>query len=117
MLKFVSVFVLSSFLLWILPLGVFIKPSQEQLSCGGQRAICLCRHLDANSQLKTVGKILFQNSVSAQKDDGASGGSSHFFLTAEIYKQLACVGASVVGDDTLPHLNPFSKSIEHIPKV
>lgn len=33
------------FFIWILPLGVFIKPSQEKKICGGQRAICMCSHM------------------------------------------------------------------------
>lgn len=33
------------FFVWIVPLGTFIKPEQEEAACNGQRAICLCTKL------------------------------------------------------------------------
>ncbi len=44
MKHFVSFFTIIVFFLWLLPLGVFIKASQEKIACGGKRAICLCSH-------------------------------------------------------------------------
>lgn len=37
-----SFIALACFCLWILPLGAFIKPSQEGTACGGKRAFHMC---------------------------------------------------------------------------
>ena len=41
--KIIILIFIISFILWILPLGFFIKPSQEKFACDGQRAICMCQ--------------------------------------------------------------------------
>lgn len=40
--KFLTLCVCAAFLLWIFPLGIYIKVAQEANLCGGRRAICLC---------------------------------------------------------------------------
>lgn len=58
MQRTLSLTVLAIFFIWILPLGAFIKPSQEKKVCNGQRAICLCSHLIiAKQKDKWAGKI------------------------------------------------------------
>lgn len=41
-MKLVSFILSITVLAWILPLGYFIKPSQEKIACDGQRAFHMC---------------------------------------------------------------------------
>ena len=40
--RFFSFFVLICLFVWLLPLGAFIKPSQEKIACDGHRAFHMC---------------------------------------------------------------------------
>jgi len=42
MKKFISLFSAFTIFLWIMPLGAFIKPSEEKVTCGGNRAFHMC---------------------------------------------------------------------------
>ncbi len=75
------------FFIWILPLGFFIKPSQEQVVCNGQRAICLCSHLTAKKTAKNAGEKVYKGSEASQKEQNGSGGANHKFLSAQEYFQ------------------------------
>lgn len=104
------------FFIWILPLGVFIRPSDAKRFCNGQRAVCLCAHLVAKHKSSTV-KIVTAKHGGAEKESPASGGGGIHYL--------------VVGKSGLPGLSLsryFEKtsslyslvvplSIEHVPKA
>lgn len=84
MQKFVGFFTAFLFFIWILPLGIFIKPAQEKIACDGQRAICLCSHLVAKQIAKNAGKAAYKPSRTAEpKESNGPGGFSHYYLFAQ----------------------------------
>jgi hypothetical protein len=113
----VAVFITVLFFIWILPLGVFIKPSQEKVACGGQRAICLCSHTEAKVKSTPVKGYGFHKSAENNKEASASGGTGHSYLAAHHLLQKLLT-ALVLNESTyLAYRNPFVSSIEHIPKA
>lgn len=67
---------------WLLPLGNFIKPSQEKTACGGDRAFHMCSmmapaQIDDNS---SAGKVSFTSASGVEKTQKspASAGNDLF---------------------------------------
>jgi hypothetical protein len=105
------------FFIWILPLGIFIKPSQEKMACNGQRAICLCSHLVAKQEPKNAGKTIYKGSGSAQKEQNGSGGSSHHFLHAQKKPQINKQISLYRQQQSSMYSLLVIRSIEHVPKA
>lgn len=114
---FVSVLTALLFFIWILPLGIFIKPSQEKVVCNGQRAICLCSHLIAKQEAKNAGKAIYKVSGTAQKEQNGPGGSSHHFLVVQKKNQINRQLSSYHQQQSFPYSFLVIRSIEHVPKA
>ncbi len=113
MIRFINLTILVCFCLWIIPLGIFIKPASEQKTCGGQRAICLCSHTkDKSSSAKPM-----MVNPGINKEEVPSGGSNgHYILTAS--KRMDPLMRSKFFDHSVSQYSLIvCKSIEHIPKV
>ncbi len=78
------------FLIWILPLGIFIKPSQEKVACNGQRAICLCTHRLGKPVAKSAA---YKGIGAAQKKHNEAGGAGLDFLAARQKDRIAHQGS------------------------
>ncbi|MCC6758311.1 MAG: hypothetical protein IT395_01625 [Candidatus Omnitrophica bacterium] len=115
MLRLRNAFIATAFLLWILPLGVFIKPNDEKKVCGGQRAICLCSHL-ARSQGSGSKKFVFAHPPGNEKEASPSGNSGHFFA-ADLRDPSPLLGTNFSHHTPSIYSLTVYKSIEHVPKV
>lgn len=104
------------FFIWILPLGVFIKPAQEKFACNGQRAICLCSHLMAKKSSSQPAKII-NPSGGTQKDAGGPGGANHDFWLTEANLMIPQKISKYLHQPTCLYSFLDDKSIEHVPKV
>ncbi len=105
------------FFIWILPLGIFIKPSQEKIACDGQRAICLCSHAKSKIKSSPIEGYGLKSNSNTSKESNASGGAGHYYLAAHLPIQNN-LAVRVLNDAMfLAYRNPFLRSIEHIPKV
>lgn len=116
MKKFIAVIISSLFLLWLLPLGVFIKPSMQKLVCNGQRAICQCSHLAGkNDSLKIPGQFVYKSSGETQKEGMSPFGSHHY-----LWIRYESFVDKTFSHDFLDKVFLYSlfvlPSIEHIPK-
>ena len=105
------------FFIWILPLGVFIKPSQEKMACNGQRAICLCSHLIAKQAAKDVGKTIYNGSGESPKEQNGSSGSSNPFLSVQKKSQVNRQVSLYHQQQSVLYSLLVVRSIEHVPKV
>ncbi len=106
------------FFIWILPLGIFIKPSQEKIACDGQRAICLCSHTKvAKAQSKPIEGFGLKANSNGNKESNASGGAGHYYLAAHLPVQNNLAMRALNDSMFLAYRNPFLRSIEHIPKA
>ena len=79
---FNSVIVTICFALWIIPLGAFIKLSQEEQVCNGRRAICLCSIHFAKHKTSGGQKFIITN-PDANKE-AQSGGAGYDFLAFDV---------------------------------
>ncbi len=77
-LRVFAAFVSVTIFLWVLPLGNFIKPTQEKSACGGGRAMHMCTMGMGKVQAPTsdASKISFTNPGSVEKTNKPSGGSA-----------------------------------------
>ena len=106
------------FFIWILPLGIFIKPSLEKLACNGQRAICLCSHLMPKQAAKNASKAIYKGSGGAeQKEHSGPDGSSHHFLFAQKKNQINRQLSLYRRQQSFLYSSLVIRSIEHVPKV
>lgn len=112
-----SFFTVLLFFIWILPLGVFIKPSQEKQACDGQRAICLCSHLLAKQAAKAAGKILLKNGASSSTQKESSGGVSHDFLVMNDRRDPILQAYPYKVTSNLSLQSAFISLLEAVPKV
>ena len=66
---------------WMLPLGSFIKPSQEKTACGGKRAFHMCSMMKKAAAERTEGRVVFTNGSGAQNNPlQGSGGPEDWLL-------------------------------------
>ncbi|MCB9771606.1 MAG: hypothetical protein H6754_03565 [Candidatus Omnitrophica bacterium] len=109
-----NIFIVFAFVLWILPLGVFIKPIDEKKVCDGKRAICMCSHM-VKTKTGAAKKFLKVHVPISEKDTSSSGSSN--YLAAELKDINSFSGSQFLNH--IPNLYSFavSKSVEHVPKV
>lgn len=74
MFRLSSLFAAIAFTAWILPLGFFIKPSQEKTACDGKRAVHMCSLMKGMVQ-KTSPGVSLSSASGAEKSAKASSGS------------------------------------------
>jgi hypothetical protein len=105
-------FILISFCLWIIPLGAFIRLSDEGKICGGQRAICLC-HFAPAKKMDLAKKISVSSNASKEKD---STGGQHFLarFSEAIFSNTKY---SFLQQDCFFSSEMFQRNIEHVPKT
>jgi hypothetical protein len=113
----VSALTVLLFFIWILPLGIFIKPSQEKIACAGQRAICLCSQASSKIKSSPINGYGLKSQSTNKETNASGGGAGHSYLAAyrSIQNNLA---KSILNDSMLlAYLNPSLLAIEHVPKV
>jgi hypothetical protein len=60
---------------WILPLGVFIRPSQEGAACHGKRAFHMCAMARGKADLARSGGVAFTAASGLEKEPRAPAAS------------------------------------------
>jgi hypothetical protein len=79
MFRLSSIVTILCFFLWILPLGAFIKPSQEDTACGGKRAFHMCMCSMGMGKIRpseSTQKISFANASDFGHQGKSSAGAS-----------------------------------------
>jgi len=116
MKKLPAVLIIVSFIFWILPLGVFIKPSLEKLACDGQRAMCMCHALVFKSSDKAMGPGMILKAAPSTNKENPSG-SSNYFVSAKPIIMLKLHSASIFDNQIFYYKNPFLSPLETVPKA
>ena len=115
MRRFLSIFFVNVFTLWLVPLGIFIAPSKEKLLCDGQRAICLCSHAPLMSKKSDNGKTVIKASPAAQKE---SSPSAAYYHLASHARDLQDNRSSFYSSRHKTSYNLLvCKPVEHVPKA
>jgi hypothetical protein len=109
-------FLLVGFILWILPLGFFIKPSQQTLACDGQRAVCMCHVMMPKSSDKAIDSGVVLKAGSSTSKENSSGGGN-YFVSARPAVNLNLKSASIFENRYFSYKSPFLAALEYIPKV
>ncbi len=105
------------FFIWLLPLGIFIKPSQEKVACDGQRAICMCCCHMFKKTSNVLGKVMLScPTQGTSKEASSSGGSSNYFLSTVFVTPVIGLRPSQWGSFIQSLSLPFIRSIESVPK-
>lgn len=90
MLRSVSPLLVVCFFAWILPLGAFIRPSQEKAACGGNRAFHMCT-MEMSQPQKDPGpqKVSFTGGSGVEKTNkSASGSGGNDFTNGSILAKV-----------------------------
>ena len=79
--KGIALFSLLALGLWLLPLGAFIKASEEAVACGGKRAFHCCM-MSGKVHTDNSGKVSFSNAGSAEKTAKSSAAGGDDFVSS-----------------------------------
>ncbi len=114
-------FALIAFFLWILPLGSFIRPADEESACGGKRAMHMCGMKTAGTSVKTGEKparegIAFSNPSAPEKGPGASAASSDIAFS-EARRVETILSSRFSARETLPPLQVIRYTPSPVPKT
>ncbi|MCA9401255.1 MAG: hypothetical protein KC713_06485 [Candidatus Omnitrophica bacterium] len=112
--KTLDITILVIFLIWILPLGIFIKPDMEKKACNGRRAICLCRHL-ITKQLAKQGVPLLKN-MSLSSDGGMSSMSPKYLVARKLPLPSLDYSFNIEKSD-FNYKDSCIDNIEHVPRT
>lgn len=117
MRQFIVILTVILFFVWILPLGYFIKTSQEKTVCDGQRGICMCSvHFAHKSPSNPIGGITTANPNGSKEAPSTGGGAGNYFESN--LSVLSVAHSSILPDfqvELVPSLQ-FVSPIEHVPK-
>jgi len=69
-----------------MPLGAFIKPSQEDLACGGKRAFHMCCMMKGQVRPEGVVKIIFSGTASVEKNARSSAAGGDDFIDPQTHR-------------------------------
>lgn len=108
----------TALLLWVLPLGAFIRPSQEKTVCGGKRAFHMCSSMSGASvsTAPSTEAVSYTNASSeAQKGARSAGGASEDLLLDLIRSVAERQSARALVRDALAPLSPERSLREPIP--
>ena len=109
-------FLAVSFILWVLPLGVFIKPSQEKLACDGQRAMCMCHALVPKHSDKAMEPGMALKAGPSANKENSPGSGGNLFVSARPPAALNLKPAFFFENQFLCYKNPFLSALEYVPK-
>jgi hypothetical protein len=115
MKRTLALFLALSFILWILPLGYFIKPSQQKIACDGQRAMCMCHAFIPKMTDKAMEAGLVIKSAPGTNHENPSGGSN-YSVSAKPALALNLKFPSFFEDRYFCYKNPFLASLDYVPK-
>lgn len=106
------------FMIWILPLGAFIKLSQEKAVCGGHRAICMCSAMKTQIEHNPLEKCGIRSNPGSNNDINDApgfGSGTHYILTSNSPNQKASRVSVLRNPEFLNHRNLFSRQVDHVP--
>ena len=116
MRKLLVLLLVVSFILWILPLGVFIKASLQKLACDGQRAICMC-HVNFKTMDKSMEAVIALKAGTSSSKENSSGSSGNYFVSAKPVIILKLNAISFFENQQLFYTNPSLTALEYVPKI
>ncbi len=93
MFRLTSLIATACFILWILPLGAFIKPSQEKMACDGKRAFHMCSMSMGKVNPEPSSKVTFNNANGSEQGPKSSASGGDDFVSVSR-------GRSLLGDNS-----------------
>ncbi len=106
------------FLIWILPLGVFIKSSLQKMACDGQRAICMCHvSFDKSKEKPLEGVALSVSAGQKNENENTSGGGINYFIGSRTLINKDLVLARIFENESYRYRNPLLLILDPVPKA
>jgi len=79
--RLISLITIMGVIFWLLPLGVFIKPSQEKAACNGQRAFHMCTSMMGMKNADSPSKLtLLKDTSNNPSPKSSASGNIHLWL-------------------------------------
>ncbi len=116
MRKLTASFAALAMLLWVLPLGNFIKPSQEKSACGGGRAFHMCSMMSKARPVSDTGKIAFTNASSVEKTAKSSASAGNDLLPLDTFEDSALRGLLARSSEQIFSPKSFQEILDPPPK-
>lgn len=114
----VSLLSITLFILWILPLGFFIKPNQEKTACGGLRAVCMCRMGFSALQNKPIeGYSNKSVSVDGRVRSVTGVGGASYLTQAVPVIEMRQAQSIDVKELIVYYKDPLHSPVDHVPKA
>ena len=104
------------FFIWILPLGVFIRPSDAKKFCDGQRPVCLCAHLLAK-QKSSPAKLAAAKHAGVEKEASSAGGGGNYYLAVGKSGISGLLLSKYFQETSSLYSLVVPRSIDHVPKA
>ncbi len=119
MYRLFSLFITLCIFIWFLPLGAFIKPSQEKVACDGQRAfhMCTCSPKTVKTSSQTSKVTTFNHSTSEPLSKTSSFGGTDILLAKTRNNLFFNTTSSINTFYFKLKSQPFFRSIDHPPKI
>ena len=115
-MRFLTSFVLLCLFLWLLPLGAFIKPSQEKIACDGHRAFHMCSMMMGKIDPNPSPEVKF-SSGGEQRTAKSSAAGGDDFIPVRFFNDFSEV-EQVSVEFCRIFVSPIvSLSIDHPPKA
>ncbi len=123
MKRFVGFFSAVSVLLWVLPLGSFIKPSQEKSACNGNRAFHMCSMMSPDAPPETKvskensGKVSMDNASAAERQTKSSAGGGSDWTLRATPQNLASLETQLLESNALSNTFYLARSTFRPPEI
>lgn len=115
-MKIVSAFVSLTIFLWILPLGNFIKPSQEKVVCDGQRAFHMCSMGNLVDSESEDSRVKFTNPGNVTEKAKTSGSAGTQLLPQNVLNFFPPSGFEFMETNNKFYYPHHSFPIDHPPQ-
>lgn len=116
MKKFSAAFLTLTLFLWLMPLGTFIKPSQEKTACDGQRPFHMCSMMAGKAEASgTKGKIVLANPTSGPQAKSAASGGDEFLPALDLFVHRSETRYHFQSERLIPQTR-FLSPVEHPPQ-
>jgi hypothetical protein len=114
MKRLLASLLLLGFILWVLPLGYFIKPSQEKSICDGQRGLCMCHVFIPKSVEKALDHGFNWRSAPAPNKENNSAGN--YFISGKLAIAANPSLFLNVHQFDFSYQNPYLAAFDPVPK-
>ncbi len=115
-IRLISSFLTATLFVWLLPLGIFIKPSQEKTACDGKRAFHMCSMMTPKTDNASDSKVKISSAGSFNENAKSSSSGGNDFIAAGVLRGVPNVSQRWFEANPSFFYPLISFPSEHVPK-